>query len=49
MVQTADITGVADQFFAVLLVIFVLVLLVQIVSAIVAVIPAVNGGNYESK
>ena len=49
MVQTADITGVADQFFAVLLVIFVSVLLVQIVSAIVAVIPAVNGGNYETK
>lgn len=49
MVQTADITGVADQFFAVLLVTFVPVLLVQIVSAIVAVIPAVNGGNYEAK
>ena len=49
MVQTADITGAADQFFAVLLVIFVQVLLVQIVSVIVAVTPAVNGGNYEAK
>ena len=44
MVQTADMIGEMDLFFAALLAISVQVLLVRIVSVTVAVILAVNGG-----